>query len=92
MPFSWYHPDVPRSFSSAEDKAIKMYERELLERAALLFRLGYSQQQVLTRRRGNHAWDFELQQPPLPAKRIKALVTNAFKQRGLGGGPPELDH
>ena len=39
---------------------IEMYRREIAERAALLFRLGYSVEQAIARMQANIEWDFEL--------------------------------
>lgn len=92
MPFSWYDPDVPSEFTNAADKAKKMYQLEIGERAALLFRLGFTRTQVMARIKGNLAWDFEINgKSPVLQKEVKAIVDGVFAHRGLaGGGPPSL--
>ena len=92
MPFPWYHPDVPREYTDRPDKALQMYTLELKERAALLMRLGYSQEETIVRLRGNVRWDFELHRALAHADRVMEIVQTVFRARGLAeGGPPSLD-
>ncbi|MFH1132479.1 MAG: hypothetical protein V1754_14175 [Pseudomonadota bacterium] len=92
MPFPWYHPDVPPSFSNAPEKANRMYEQELFERAALLMRLGYSDSETKKRLSGNVGWDFELHHAPTHLNRVAAIVKQVFKHRGaISSGVPSLD-
>ena len=91
MPFAWYHPDVPNEYRSAAEKATAMYEAELRERARLLLRLGYSQEEAKLRLRGNVLWDFELHTKPEHLDRVSAIVEKVYTARGAGqGGPPSL--
>lgn len=92
MPFVWLHPDVPEAYRCADAKAHDMYAREMGERAALLRRLGYSQDEVKARIRGNLRWDFELHGAPAVADEVDTIVDEVFHKRGFGGGgPPSLE-
>jgi hypothetical protein len=92
MPFSWYNPDVPEEYLVSAEKARRMYEQELGDRAALLMRLGYSQDEVRVRLAGNVAWDFELHQAPAHREAVERITDQVFKNRGFGGGgPPSLE-
>jgi hypothetical protein len=68
-----------------------MYRRELEERAALLFRLGYSQARARARIGANVGWDFEIGagEPP-PSKEIDAAVDAVYRRGGLRSGPPAV--
>jgi hypothetical protein len=68
-----------------------MYLRELEERAALLYRLGYDRARTLARLRANVQWDFELQRVPKFAARLEGIVDAVYARRGgrAGGGTPE---
>ena len=90
MPFSWYYPDVPTSYTDAKAKASSMYEREMAERAALLLRLGFSKSETRDRIKGNVEWDFELHAKPAHFKRVNTLVNEVFARRGTGSGAPTL--
>lgn len=91
MPFEWYHPDVPPAYTVAPEKASKMYADELSERAALLLRLGYSQEEAVSRLRGNVRWDFELHEAPAVAGAVEGIVSRVYGSRGhRGGGAPTL--
>ncbi len=91
MPFAWYRPDVPNEYRSAPQKAAAMYEAELRERARLLLRLGYTQEEAKERLRGNVLWDFELHERPAHLSRVSAIVDKVYTARGAGqGGPPSL--
>ncbi|MDY0062895.1 MAG: hypothetical protein RBU45_24005 [Myxococcota bacterium] len=64
MPFDYLHSEIPGQFSLAPDKAKSMYRLEVKERAALLRRLGYGQDETLRRLETNFAWDWEVNPPP----------------------------
>jgi hypothetical protein len=70
-----------------------MYRRELEERAALLYRLGYSAQRCKARLAANVAWDFELHGRPRHAAEVDKVV-DAVYRRGQGrvtaGGTPTV--
>jgi hypothetical protein len=92
MSFPWYRPDVPDAYASAPEKASRMYEKELGERAALLLRLGYSREEICARLRAEVRWDFELHARPAHLEKVAAIVETIAVHRGLGqGGPPSLD-
>src|SRR5262249_20348910 len=69
--FRWYEAKRP---TRSPEKRAAMYRRELEERAALLFRLGYSQKHTLRRLAANVAWDFELHGRPRHASEIEKIV------------------
>lgn len=62
-----------------------MYRAELLERAALLCRLGYSSRRAVARLKANVAWDFEhsahTRPPGVSDKEIGELVKTAYLRR-----------
>jgi hypothetical protein len=92
MPFSWYHPDVPRAYADAGSKADRMYRFELRERAALLMRLGFTKAEAASRLRGNVRWDFALHDQPEHLEVVDEVVEQVFKSRSVGGGgPPTLE-
>jgi hypothetical protein len=68
----------------------EMYRRELEERAALLFRLGYSAARAKARLAGNVAWDFELHGRPRHAADVDKIVDAVFRRGGRGGGAPSV--
>ncbi len=87
MPFDWLHPKrvAPRGRSA-------MYRRELEERAALLYRLGFPKRQARARLAANVAWDFEVggggSAPPV--KEIDAVVDAIYQRGGLRSGTPTV--
>ena len=89
MPFDWYTADVPPI--PERQRAAAMYERELTERAALLFRLGFPKAETRARLQAEVAWDFELHAPPPHAKRIRRIVDQVYAHKGgTGPGQPSL--
>jgi hypothetical protein len=65
-----------------------MYRNELRERAALLLRLGHSQERVKKRLLANVAWDFEMNGTPRHEQTIDKIVNEVFARRGVGAGAP----
>lgn len=59
MPFDYMHSTVPRSYTDSAEKAREQYQSELIDRARLLYRLGYDKEVTLKRLRGNLKWDWE---------------------------------
>ncbi len=60
-----------------------MYRRELEDRAALLYRLGYSKPRARARLLANVAWDFEIGAGAAPsAKEVTAVVDAVYKRGG----------
>ncbi len=92
MPFSWFKSEIPTEFANAAEKAMRMYQQELGERAALLRRLGFDRDQVIARLQGNLNWDFEMNKcPDGLVDQVESIVDGVFAHRGLaGGGPPSL--
>lgn len=89
MPFAWYHAETAHDQQSSA-KAREMYERELADRAALLLRLGFAKKDVLARLTANVQWDFDLHGKPAHMQRVKTIVEQVFKRKGVGSGAPTL--
>lgn len=86
MPFPWLHPTrvPPRG-------RLEMYRRELEERAALLFRLGFPQARARARLTANVAWEFEIGGGGAPsAREIEAVVDAVYRRGGLRSGAPTV--
>lgn len=66
-------------------KCIAMYRRELADRAAIFYRLGYSEEQATARLLANAEWDFEIGTGPRPreldARAIAEIVKATFARR-----------
>lgn len=92
MPFSWYYPDIPKEYLDAAEKRDQMYILELKERAALMMRMGFSQDETKLRLCRNIKWDFELHNEPKHLKKVDQIVENIYRMRGHGAnGPPSLE-
>lgn len=69
--------------SAAE--SIAMYRSEVAQRAALLYRLGYTVDQATARLQANVDWDFEIGAGPRPkgldAHAIAEIVATTFARR-----------
>lgn len=71
MAFDWM--DAPHTPNPAAFKA--QYERELVEFAGRLRRLGYSQAEILDRAWNRLNWEFEhAKKPPLTKAAVKKLI------------------
>jgi hypothetical protein len=69
----------------------EMYRRELEERAALLYRLGFTQARARQRLLGNVLWDFELHGRPRHAADVDRVVDAVYKRAGgAGRGAPSV--
>lgn len=86
MSFPWL--DVKRSPASSATRDA-MYRTEVEDRAALLFRLGFTKERAKARLRANVGWDFELHGRPRHAADIERIV-DAVYRRGGGSGPPTV--
>lgn len=75
-------PDKPHAARRAE-----MLRHDLEERAALLYRLGYSQKRCKARLKANVAWDFELSGRAPAAAEIDRVVDAVYKRGGISGAP-----
>ena len=86
MPFDWMNPKrVPPRGRAA------MYRRELEERAALLYRLGYGKARARARIGANVAWDFEVGARDAPSPRdIDAVVDAVYRRGGMTSGAPTV--
>ncbi len=81
MSFPWL--EVPRRSIPASTRD-EMYRRELEDRAALMYRLGYTKERAKARLRTYVAWDFELHGRPRHAADVDKIVDAVFKRRGGG--------
>ncbi len=86
MPFSWMHTQRLPPKGRAE-----MYRRELEERAALLYRLGFPKGRTRARLVANVGWDFEIGGGPAPtSKEIDAVVDGVYRRGGSRSGAPTV--
>jgi hypothetical protein len=85
--FSWEISPPQRRSNERRDA---MYRRELEERAALLYRLGYSQRRCKARLHANVSWDFELHSRPRHAAEIDRIVDAVYRRGGTTGGAPSV--
>ncbi len=91
MPFSWYHTDIPAALNERQrSRATEMFEREIAERAGLLFRLGYTAEETQERVQQTVDWDFEINPMPNRLARVEAIVGAVFERRGEGTGTPSV--
>ena len=88
--FPWLAAGPRRKISKAEQTAeaerrAGMYRAEMLERASLLNRLGYSAKRATARLRANLAWDFEQANGERPSglsdREIGEIVKTAYQRR-----------
>ena len=89
MPFDYLHPKVPLSYANAGEKAEAQYLKELEQRAALLYRLGYGKQQTIQRLSGNLHWDWECNPNPDYVERLKSAVKEVVGRIYSKPLPPE---
>jgi hypothetical protein len=85
--FPWLDPGPRRraiTKAQAERRAA-MYRAELVDRAGLYSRLGYSNRRAVARLKANVAWDFELtgdgRPPGLTDRDIGEIVKTAYARR-----------
>jgi hypothetical protein len=83
-------PSKPHKKIRTSEKRDAMYRRELEERAALLYRLGYPAARAKLRLHANVAWDFELHGKPRHAAEVDKIVDAVYRRGGLAGGPPSV--
>jgi hypothetical protein len=86
MPFDWMEPK--RNPAYTKTLAVKreaMYRGELVERAALLHRLGHAKASVRARLAANIGWDFEEAPSPLTGDGLDAIL-DAIIDREFGSG------
>lgn len=85
MSFPWYETKRPKPSSQKRED---MLRSELEDRAALLYRLGYTKQAAKSRLRANVQWDYELRGKPRSVeteREIDKLVDAVYKRGGSGG-------
>jgi hypothetical protein len=87
--FPWEEVKRPPD-QRAQEKRLAMYRRELEERAALLFRLGYSIKATKARLHANVGWDFELHRKPKHAAEVDKIVDSVYKRGSPGPGTPSV--
>jgi hypothetical protein len=76
--FSW--DEKPRRFKHSSERRQAMYKQELEDRAALLMRLGHTQEDVKARLKKSVAWDFDLHDPPQHAGEVDRIVEAVYKR------------
>jgi hypothetical protein len=85
--FPWLAPARrSRALAAAQsERRAAMYRAELIERAALLCRLGYSSRRTVARLKANVAWDSEQSaaagSPAITDREIGELVKAAYLRR-----------
>lgn len=80
MSFDWLTPNVLVDNAAERRKAHQMYERELTERSALLFRLGFNKKEIKLRLKSNVRWDFELHEQPEHLRKIDKIVNDVVSR------------
>lgn len=91
MSFPWL--EVKRPATSTPKAAAtreEMYRHEIEDRAALLFRLGFTKERAKARLRANVGWDFELHGRPRHAADIDRIVDAVYRRGGGGSGTPTV--
>lgn len=69
--FSWWDASIPQpARATFAEKFFAMHRRELHERASLLRRLGYSQDEVRRRLEGYEVWEYE----PFATSQLRAEI------------------
>ena len=87
--FAW--SETPKRRTKQDNqRRDEMYRREMEDRAALLFRLGYSIKRAKARLAGNVAWDFELHGRPRHAAEVDKIVDAVYRRGGRAGGSPAV--
>ncbi len=80
MPFDYMYSDVPQRFTSAPEKAKAMYRRELVERAAMLRRLGYTRDEARVRLETNFEWDWEVNETPVELAGLQDEIRSVVEE------------
>ena len=88
MIFDWMQTRSPTKRN--QPKRDDMYRRELEDRAALLYRLGYSAKRCKARLAANVAWDFEMHGRPRHAAEVDKIVDAVYRRGGRSGGIPSV--
>ena len=79
MPFCWMDERVEERRDDHGKLSAVMAENEVLERAGLLRRLGYTQADAVHRCMGNIAWAFSVQgKPAITPARIRKIVAGVY--------------
>lgn len=75
-PFSWWSAPIPEAVRTTfPDKFLAMHRKELHDRASLLRRLGYSQDEVRSRLEGYEQYEYEpFASSPLRAEVAKVVA------------------
>jgi len=80
MPFCWMDESSEQNPQPGHSTREQVAEADVLERATLLRRLGYSQAEAVHRCMGNVAWAFSVQgKPAITAARLRKLVSGVYK-------------
>ncbi len=79
MPFDWMLPKRNAAYAKTlPAKREAMYRGELVERAALLHRLGHGKAAVRARLAANTGWDFEGAAGAVASSELDAIVEREF--------------
>ena len=80
MPFCWMDESNEQKAEDNDQMSTSVAEEDVLDRAALLRRLGYSQSDAVHRCMGNIAWAFSVQgKPAITPARIRKIVSSVYK-------------
>jgi hypothetical protein len=89
--FAWKPTPIPQKARERMAEArLAMYRKEIEDRAALLYRLGYPQKQAKERLKGNVAWDFELHGRPKHAAEVDKIVETVYRRGSASAGTPSV--
>lgn len=85
MGFDWMRP-ASRDRAAAASQRLAMYRREVADRAAIFYRLGFSEAAATARLAANAGWDFETTGRPkeLNDKAIAKIVAATYARRPRG--------
>lgn len=76
-PFSWWSASVPEAVrATSAEKFLAMHRKELHDRASLLRRLGYGQDEVRSRLEGYANYEYE----PFASSPLRAEVAKVVKE------------
>ena len=80
MPFCWMDEASDAASQTSGLSREEVAEADVLERASLLRRLGYSKADAVHRCMGNIAWAFSVQgKPAITPARLRKLVGSVYK-------------
>lgn len=83
--FAWDEERRKKATGSIESR-LRMYRRELVERAELLRRLGRSAKFTKMRLLGNISWEFDLHGRPKHAADVERIVDEVYRKAAPSHG------